>query len=167
MNDKADSSLARMLGVLDLFNEQRLHGSAEDIAEALQVSLPTSYRYLKTLSDAGLLRRGSDAQFTLGPRIVMLDHFIWGSVRRISPEAPVPVVEVVRESYHAGGAANVAGTANTGGGGGGDSSSNGGSGIVIIRYPNTFADAVNSTGTKSSITGWTVYTFTASGTITF
>lgn len=76
MNDKADSSLARMLGVLDLFNEQRLHWSAEDIAEALQVSLPTSYRYLKTLSDAGLLRRGSDAQFTLGPRIVMLDHFI-------------------------------------------------------------------------------------------
>ncbi len=37
----------------------------------------------------------------------MLDHFIWGTVRRISPEAPVPVVEVVRESYHLGGAANV------------------------------------------------------------
>jgi len=28
---------------------------------------------------------------------VMLDHFVWGNVRRISPEAPVPVVEVVRE----------------------------------------------------------------------
>jgi DNA-binding IclR family transcriptional regulator len=76
MNDKADSSLARMLGVLDLFSEQRLHWSAEDIAEAMGVSLPTSYRYLKTLSDAGLLRRGPDAQFTLGPRIVVLDHFI-------------------------------------------------------------------------------------------
>lgn len=76
MADKADSSLSRMLGVLDLFCEQRLHWSAEDIAETMGVSLPTSYRYLKTLSDAGLLRRGSDAQFTLGPRVVVLDHFI-------------------------------------------------------------------------------------------
>ncbi len=76
MNDKADSSLVRMLGVLDLFSELRLHWSAEDIAEALDVSLPTAYRYLKTLSDAGLLRRGTDALFTLGPRIVVLDHFI-------------------------------------------------------------------------------------------
>jgi D-glycero-beta-D-manno-heptose-7-phosphate kinase len=39
---------------------------------------------------------------------VMLDHFIWGNVRRISPEAPVPVVEVVRETLFPGGAANVA-----------------------------------------------------------
>ncbi|EKD28022.1 MAG: RfaE bifunctional protein, partial [uncultured bacterium] len=39
---------------------------------------------------------------------IMLDHFIWGKVKRISPEAPVPVVEVVSESYMPGGAANVA-----------------------------------------------------------
>ncbi len=39
---------------------------------------------------------------------VMLDHFIWGAVRRISPEAPVPVVEVARETSFPGGAANVA-----------------------------------------------------------
>lgn len=38
---------------------------------------------------------------------LMLDRFIWGSVRRISPEAPVPVVEVERESQHLGGAGNV------------------------------------------------------------
>jgi D-glycero-beta-D-manno-heptose-7-phosphate kinase len=38
---------------------------------------------------------------------LMLDEFIWGEVRRISPEAPVPVVEVKRESWHAGGAGNV------------------------------------------------------------
>src|SRR5436190_23534097 len=38
----------------------------------------------------------------------MLDHFIWGSVARISPEAPVPVVDFERESYMPGGAANVA-----------------------------------------------------------
>src|SRR5712675_3171033 len=39
---------------------------------------------------------------------VMLDHFIWGSVSRISPEAPVPVVDFERESFMPGGAANVA-----------------------------------------------------------
>ncbi|NOX98940.1 MAG: D-glycero-beta-D-manno-heptose-7-phosphate kinase [Verrucomicrobia bacterium] len=39
---------------------------------------------------------------------VMLDRFIWGNVTRISPEAPVPVVEVTRESVYPGGAANVA-----------------------------------------------------------
>jgi D-beta-D-heptose 7-phosphate kinase/D-beta-D-heptose 1-phosphate adenosyltransferase len=39
---------------------------------------------------------------------VMLDQFIWGRVTRISPEAPVPVVEVRGESFHLGGAANVA-----------------------------------------------------------
>ncbi len=39
---------------------------------------------------------------------VMLDEFIWGKVGRISPEAPVPVVEVIRETYRLGGSANVA-----------------------------------------------------------
>jgi D-beta-D-heptose 7-phosphate kinase/D-beta-D-heptose 1-phosphate adenosyltransferase len=39
---------------------------------------------------------------------VMLDHFIWGNVNRISPEAPVPVVDFKSESFMPGGAANVA-----------------------------------------------------------
>ncbi len=39
---------------------------------------------------------------------VMLDRYFWGSVSRISPEAPVPVVDLERESFHLGGAANVA-----------------------------------------------------------
>src|SRR3989454_3100579 len=38
---------------------------------------------------------------------VMLDEFIGGDVSRISPEAPVPVVDIKRESTHLGGAANV------------------------------------------------------------
>jgi rfaE bifunctional protein kinase chain/domain len=47
------------------------------------------------------------------PRILvigdlMLDEFVWGKVARISPEAPVPVVEVTGESFYPGGAANVA-----------------------------------------------------------
>ena len=39
---------------------------------------------------------------------IMLDKYIWGEVSRISPEAPVQVVNVLRESYAPGGAANVA-----------------------------------------------------------
>src|ERR1044072_7447482 len=38
---------------------------------------------------------------------VMLDEFVWGDVTRISPEGPVPVVDVRRESVHLGGAADV------------------------------------------------------------
>jgi D-beta-D-heptose 7-phosphate kinase/D-beta-D-heptose 1-phosphate adenosyltransferase len=44
--------------------------------------------------------------FVLGD--VMLDEFVWGRVARISPEAPVPVVEVTGQSFHLGGAGNVA-----------------------------------------------------------
>jgi rfaE bifunctional protein kinase chain/domain len=39
---------------------------------------------------------------------VMLDEFVWGRVSRISPEAPVPVVQVTGQSFHLGGAGNVA-----------------------------------------------------------
>lgn len=39
---------------------------------------------------------------------VMLDEYVWGEVRRISQEAPIPVVEVQRRTYAPGGAANVA-----------------------------------------------------------
>lgn len=38
---------------------------------------------------------------------LIMDHFIWGKVKRISPEAPVPVVEVSSESLMLGGSANV------------------------------------------------------------
>ncbi len=38
----------------------------------------------------------------------MLDCYFWGDVKRISPEAPVPVLELDNEFYRFGGAANVA-----------------------------------------------------------
>jgi D-beta-D-heptose 7-phosphate kinase/D-beta-D-heptose 1-phosphate adenosyltransferase len=62
-------------------------------------SIPS--RKLKTY-----LRRFSQAKIlVLGDLI--LDHYIWGTVNRVSPEAPVPVVHVNSESYRMGGAANV------------------------------------------------------------
>lgn len=54
-----------------------------------------------------LVRQFSDLKlFIVGD--VILDHYIWGEVSRISPEAPVVVVAVRREEYSLGGAANVA-----------------------------------------------------------
>ncbi|SNR86726.1 rfaE bifunctional protein, domain I [Humidesulfovibrio mexicanus] len=47
---------------------------------------------------------------------LMLDHYTFGQVSRISPEAPVPVVEVIREEYVLGGAGNVALNINAMGG---------------------------------------------------
>ena len=54
-----------------------------------------------------ILRRAKSKRFlVIGD--LMLDEFVWGKVGRISPEAPVPVVEVTGESFYPGGAANVA-----------------------------------------------------------
>jgi len=39
---------------------------------------------------------------------IMLDRYVWGNVERISPEAPVPVVEVIKETQTLGGCGNVA-----------------------------------------------------------
>jgi D-beta-D-heptose 7-phosphate kinase/D-beta-D-heptose 1-phosphate adenosyltransferase len=54
----------------------------------------------------GIIRRFARAR-VLVVGDLMLDQFIWGRVDRISPEAPVPVVQVTDESVHLGGAANV------------------------------------------------------------
>jgi hypothetical protein len=60
------------------------------------------------------------------------------------------------------------GAVNTGNGAGGGRAL-GGSGIVIISYPNTYADALATTGspTFTNVGGNKIYTFTGSGSITF
>ncbi len=54
-------------------------------------------RYIDRFPQAGILVIGD----------LILDHYVWGKVSRISPEAPVPVVHVDSESLQLGGAANV------------------------------------------------------------
>ncbi len=54
-----------------------------------------------------LLARMSRARVVVAGDLI-LDSYVWGKVRRISPEAPVPVVEVEKMDYRLGGAANVA-----------------------------------------------------------
>jgi rfaE bifunctional protein kinase chain/domain len=44
---------------------------------------------------------------------IMLDRYFWGSVTRVSPEAPVPVIDLEHETFHLGGAANVASNLNS------------------------------------------------------
>lgn len=53
------------------------------------------------------IKRFADARVMVIGDLI-LDEFIWGKVERISPEAPVPVVWVERESFMPGGASNVA-----------------------------------------------------------
>jgi D-beta-D-heptose 7-phosphate kinase/D-beta-D-heptose 1-phosphate adenosyltransferase len=62
------------------------------------LTLPRVRRLLGAASRARVLVVGD----------LMLDQFIWGRVTRISPEAPVPILEFQRESFMPGGAANVA-----------------------------------------------------------
>ena len=62
-----------------------------------QLTKTRASEILRALRDGNVLVLGD----------VMLDEFVWGDVTRISPEAPVPVVDVRRESVHLGGAANV------------------------------------------------------------
>jgi D-glycero-beta-D-manno-heptose-7-phosphate kinase len=59
---------------------------------------------------AAVLRPTSNGFPTAAVLVVgdlILDHYIWGRVSRISPEAPVPIVHVESESVRLGGAANV------------------------------------------------------------
>lgn len=65
-----------MLSILDLFNETCLSVTADGLSAALGVSQPTGYRYIKLLVDAGLLQRAEDSRYTLGPRVIVLDHYI-------------------------------------------------------------------------------------------
>ncbi|MBR1222572.1 IclR family transcriptional regulator [Bradyrhizobium sp. U87765 SZCCT0131] len=73
---KASNSLERVLAVLEVFSEQRLEWTPEELMQELGYSRPTLYRYLKTLRDAGLLMSTGNAAFTLGPRVVEMDYLV-------------------------------------------------------------------------------------------
>ena len=67
----------------------------------------TATPHLEPARARALVERFSRASILIAGD-AMLDHFVVGRVNRISPEAPVPVVEHDRDDYRAGGAANVA-----------------------------------------------------------
>ena len=67
------TSLERMIGILDLFDGARMEWSVEDLFSHLGLTRSTLYRYLKVLTDAGLLTSLPDVGYTLGPRVAELD----------------------------------------------------------------------------------------------
>lgn len=83
MTKKAANSLERVLAVLEVFNEERLEWTPEELMEELGYSRPTLYRYLKTLKEAGLLTSSPNAGFTLGPKVVEMDYLMRKSDRLI------------------------------------------------------------------------------------
>lgn len=70
------SSLDKMLEVLDLFSETRPAVTAEQVAEELDVSRATAYRYLMTLTKSGLLSPGAGSSWVLGGRVIILDRLM-------------------------------------------------------------------------------------------
>ena len=75
------SSLVRMLSVLDLFTEAEPAWTPDAIAQRLACSLPTAYRYVRALMQAGLLRRAAAGTYVLGTRLAELDF----QMRRTDP----------------------------------------------------------------------------------
>lgn len=69
-------SAERILAILDVFTEDRLEWTSEELMARLGYSRPTLYRYLKALREAGLLTSLPGAGFTLGPRVVELDYLL-------------------------------------------------------------------------------------------
>jgi DNA-binding IclR family transcriptional regulator len=69
------NKFARMMDVLDLFSGQVTLLTAEDIAERLEVSRPTAFRYAAELCAAGFLANYSGS-YSLGARIITLDYRI-------------------------------------------------------------------------------------------
>lgn len=70
------NTLERVLAVLEVFTEERLEWTSEELMEELGYSRPTLYRYLKTLKDAGFLISRPNAGFTLGPKVVEMDYLM-------------------------------------------------------------------------------------------
>src|SRR5438552_9494588 len=71
---KPKNSLERVLAVLEVFSEERLEWTPEDLMQELGYSRPTLYRYLKILKDTGFLMSTRNAGVTLGPKVVELDY---------------------------------------------------------------------------------------------
>lgn len=72
------NSLEKMIGIIDLFDagEDAVTVTFEELFDKLGYTRSTLYRYLKTLTDAGLLTSLPGVGYMLGPRIVELDYKI-------------------------------------------------------------------------------------------
>lgn len=88
MRKKAVNSLERLQAVLEVFTEDRLEWTPEELMEELGYSRPTLYRYLKILKESGFLTSMPNTGFTLGPRVVEMDYLLRRSDNLILSGAP-------------------------------------------------------------------------------
>ncbi|WP_117194834.1 IclR family transcriptional regulator [Rhizobium terrae] len=88
MRKKAVNSLERLQAVLEVFTEERLEWTPEELMEELGYSRPTLYRYLKILKEGGFLTSMPNTGFTLGPRVVEMDYLLRKSDNLILSGAP-------------------------------------------------------------------------------
>ena len=85
-----------MISILDLFEGAEMEWAPEAMAERLELTRSTLYRYIKVLADAGLLTSLPGVGFTLGPRIAELDFRMRHSDPLISASRPV-MAEILSE----------------------------------------------------------------------
>lgn len=70
------NSLERILALLDVFREDHLEWTPDELMDALGYSRPTLYRYLKILKETGFVTSMPSGGFALGPRVVELDYLM-------------------------------------------------------------------------------------------
>jgi DNA-binding IclR family transcriptional regulator len=92
-----ESSLERMLRVLDAIEESDGQVTSEELLQGLGYTRSTLYRYLKILSAAGLITSLPDAGYTFGPRVAELDYLMRNRDPLIIASRPV-MAELVRET---------------------------------------------------------------------
>lgn len=95
--DDARPSVGRALAILDLFTVEAPSWTAEQICEQRRLSVPTGYRYIRELVSAGLLVRLSGGHYSLGPKIIALDHIIRQSDPLLRVAVPV-MTDLVRRT---------------------------------------------------------------------
>jgi DNA-binding IclR family transcriptional regulator len=71
-----ESSLEKMLSVLEFVEERGQVDSMDQMLEGLALTRSTLYRYVRSLTDFGLLATSPGTGYTLGPRIIELDYKI-------------------------------------------------------------------------------------------
>lgn len=97
---RADSSIGRVLGILDLFTPETPVWTAEMIMERSGLARATVYRHIRALCDAGLLVAVAGAGFGLGPRCIEFDR----SIRLADPLQQIvpPVMAELRDVVQGG-----------------------------------------------------------------
>lgn len=83
------SSLDRMLTILDLFDEDLMSIQLDHAVKATGASKATTYRYIQSLCDRGLLAPAAGGSYVLGPRIIELDRLVRKKDPLLSSAAPL------------------------------------------------------------------------------